>query len=129
MIDTNTATAAIDTAKAEGVTVTVTVGADRFTGTPVSVNTKGVNIKIDGKVRSFGLGRIDAVSADVPEVEVAEGMSTADVAAMFDMEAKELRVYLRRLGRGVGKGRKYGLGADDVAAVREAIAAESADNA
>lgn len=122
MIDATTATATVDTAREAGVTVTVTIGEDRFTGTPVSVNSKGVNVKIDGKTRSFGLRRIDALTADMPEAEVTEGMSTRDVAAMFDMEAKELRVYLRKLGLGVGKGRKYGLGPADVDAIRAHLA-------
>lgn len=130
MIDANTATAAIDTAKDAEVTVTVVIGEDRVTGDPISVNTKGVNLRVDGKVRSFGLRRIDAITADVPEVDgddiPEDGMTTADVAAMFDMEAKELRVHLRKLGLGVGKGRKYGLGADDVRAVRDHLAATAA---
>lgn len=128
MIDAITATAAIDTAREAEATVTVVIGEDRVTGDPISVNTKGVNLRVDGKVRSFGLRRIDAITADIDTDEdiPEDGMTTADVAAMFDMEAKELRVHLRKLGRGVGKGRKYGLGADDVRAVRDHLAATAA---
>lgn len=136
MIDAATATAAIDTAKTEDVTVTVVVGDATYTGTPISVNSKGVNLKIEGKVRSFGLNRIDTVTADVPVVEaptvedtpeITDGMSTRAVADLFEIEAKELRVHLRKLGLGVGKGRKYGLTIEDVNAVRAHLATVNAE--
>lgn len=132
MIDANTANTALNTARREDVTVSVMVGETIYTGTPVSVNSKGVNLKIDGKTKSFGLNRVDAIRADVPIVEdaapeVTDGMSTADVAAIFDIETKELRVHLRKLGLGVGKGRKYGLTIEDVNAVKAHLAIVNAE--
>jgi len=122
MIDNTTAVRAIETAKNADVTVTVQLtDGSTITGAPVSVNSKGVNLKIDGKTRSFGLRRIDAVKADIPATDDGEALSTREVAEIFNIEAKELRVHLRSLGRGVGKGRKYGLTTDDVNALRTYI--------
>ena len=97
------------------------------TGTPISVNSKGVNIKVDGKVRSFSVARVTDMWADTDsdEVEVPEdlhdGMTTAELAAVFGIEAKELRVHLRSLGLGVGKGRKYSLAESDYRAVKALV--------
>lgn len=141
----DTATAVLNTALEAGVTLTVSVRgrkgvslAETVTGTPVSINSKGLNLKVDGKVRSFAIARIDELTANVPVVEVeaptvedtpeiTDGMSTRDVADLFDIEAKELRVHLRKLGRGVGKGRKYGLTIEDVNAVRAHLATVNAE--
>jgi hypothetical protein len=90
-----------------------------FWGTAISVNSKGVNINIDGRVRSFSLARVTGLNTP-PSGNV--GMSTRDAAALLDMAPKAFRVHLRALGLGVGKGRTYGLTDADVNAVRAHIA-------
>lgn len=127
-------------------TVTLTDGTEA-TGLPISVNSKGVNLKVDGKVRSFGLKRVDALTIDGEDAdevneddeadrieelanEVSDGATTAEVAALLsdylnrDLTPKELRVHLRALGLGVGKGRKYALSAGEFRAVIKVIEAE-----
>lgn len=145
-----------------------------ITGTLISINSKGVNLKVDGRVTSRSLSRvvwvaidegdvdadaiqdaeIDAYGDDEEaddeydgdddiEVEAAEdgianldlpgtdeldalvaeldGCTTAELADVFGMAAKELRVHLRALGMGVGKGHRYHLTADQVTTVRAAL--------
>jgi hypothetical protein len=108
------------------------------TGAPISVNTKGVNIKMeDGKTRSFSLNRVKAIDIvsddeaeydaldDVPE-DIAEmlhdGMTTRELAELMDTTPKALRVSLRALGMGVGKGRTYSLSPSAYIAVRNHLA-------
>ena len=98
----------------KGNVYTVTTAKGSVTGTFVSVNTKGVNLNVDGKVISRSLTSI----TDVSTSDTGDAMTTAEVAALFNMTAKELRVQLRAMGIGVGKGRRYGLAAADVAAIR-----------
>ncbi len=147
MINADTATAIIATAKDDETELTVTlVDGTEVTGMPVSVNSKGINLKVDGKVRSFGLNRVvtlagldedleDTDEADRMEElanEVSDGATTAEVAAALsdyldrDLTPKELRVHLRALGLGVGKGRKYALSAGEFRAVIKAIEATPA---
>ena len=112
---------------------------------PVSVNSKGVNLKVDGKIRSFGLKRVvtlDGLDEDVEDDteadrmeelanEVSDGATTAEVAALIsdylerELTPKELRVHLRALGLGVGKGRKYALSAGEFRAVINVIKADA----
>lgn len=113
------------TAEVDEVTLKLTDGTE-VTGAPISVNSKGVNLKIDGKVKSFSVKKIDDMwsdstddEADVPELH--EGMTTAELASLFGIEPKELRVHLRSLGLGVGKGRKYALDANDYNAVKALV--------
>jgi hypothetical protein len=108
------------------------------TGTAISVNSKGVNLNIDGKVRSFGLSRVvtfalaDEAADEADRLEelaneVSDGASTAEVAAILsdyldrELTAKELRVHLRALGLGVGKGNKYALSEGEFRAVIKVI--------
>lgn len=113
------------------------------TGRPISVNSKGVNLEIDGKTRSFGLNRVVSILSeeDMEEAaeeadrmeelanEVSDGASTAEVAALIsdymerEITPKELRVHLRALGLGVGKGRKYALSAGEFRAVIKVLEA------
>lgn len=121
MIDTATAATIVNQAKTNGNTITVTLkDGTKATGDAISVNTKGVNLRIDGKTRSFGLGRIDLIEQDTPDV--ADEMTTREVAAIFDMSAKELRVITRRMGLGVGKGKRYTFVPADVDAIRAHLA-------
>jgi hypothetical protein len=143
MIDIETVTDLIATAKTndELVMITLTDGT-RVTGGPISVNSKGVNLKIDDKTRSFGLKRIDAVDLvtddedDADEMtdediyaELGEDMTTAELAAHLEeslkitLTPKELRVHLRALGLGVGKGRKYSLTATEYRMVKDIVTA------
>jgi hypothetical protein len=108
-----------------------------FTGELVSVNSKGFNVKIDGKVRTTALRNvedIELVTDDEDEMtdediyaELGDGMTTAELAAHLsdalktDLTPKELRVHLRALGLGVGKGRKYSLTATEYRLVRDLI--------
>jgi hypothetical protein len=140
MIATDLATTIVaDTKDAElELTITLEDGTE-FTGDPISVNSKGVNVKIDGKVRSFSLKRIAALTnADMDEDdedgdtdttledlanEVSDGATTTEVAALLsdflgrEVTPKELRVHLRALGLGVGKGNKYALSEGEFRAV------------
>lgn len=50
-----------------------------------------------------------------------EGATTAELAEAFGIEAKALRVSLRALGMGVGKGRRYHLDAHQIATVKAHI--------
>jgi len=138
------ATAYITDAKDNEFEVTVTLAdGTSVTGDPISVNSKGVNLKVDGKVRSFGIGRIASLTSDLDDDdadgddedttledlanEVSDGASTAEVAALLsdylgrDLTPKELRVHLRALGLGVGKGNKYALSEGEFRAVIKVI--------
>lgn len=124
-------------------------------GSALSVNSKGINIKVDGKTRSFGLARVaDLFVADAADAtdedddmddddsdemtdadiyaELGEDMTTAELAAHLSdalnitLEPKELRVHLRALGLGVGKGRKYSLTATEYRMVKDLIATPAA---
>jgi hypothetical protein len=143
MIAATTATDLITDAKDNDLEVTVLLAdGTSVTGAPISVNSKGVNIKVDGKVRSFGLKRVTAVQVDNGEddeemsdediyADLGDGMTTAELAAhlaeylKLDLTPKELRVHLRALGLGVGKGRKYSLTATEFRMVRDLIKANA----
>lgn len=137
-MDATTATDFITSNKGNDVELVLADGTHAF-GTAISVNSRGVNIKSDGKVRSFGLARVthmflptelDAMLADddlenVPEdlaQELHDGMTTRDLADIMGTTPKELRVSLRALGMGVGKGRKYSLTPSAYIAVRNHLA-------
>jgi hypothetical protein len=51
-----------------------------------------------------------------------EGQTTDTLAAIFGTNAKALRVTLRQLGLGVGRGRRYHLTPSQVNIVRDALA-------
>lgn len=154
MINADTARDLIATAKDEELEVTIVLTDNtEVTGDPISVNSKGVNLKIDGKTRSFGLARIVAVQVpddmDMDEDDEADliaagelgdmetdediyamlgdGMTTAELADHLSdalevtMTPKELRVHLRALGLGVGKGRKYSLTATEYRMVKDLV--------
>lgn len=123
-IDTTTATNFVNVNKGAEVLIDLTDDT-QLRGTLVSVNTKGVNFKVDGKTRSVALSRVVGfdfpVDEDTPDVELHDGMTTTELAAVFGIEPKELRVHLRALGLGVGKGRKYSLSPVDYRRVNELI--------
>lgn len=102
----------------KGQIVTINTAKGAFTGEFVSVNSKGANIKIDGKVRSFSIKTIESVTNPNDTGEY----TTRELADLFDMEAKALRVELRKMGVGVGKGRRYTFNDTDVARVRAHLA-------
>jgi hypothetical protein len=133
----NASTATDFVATYKGQDVTITVADDEVTGALISVNSKGLNLKVDGKVRSFSLKRIDSIEladadtdGDSDEdiyAELGDGMTTSELAAHLsdalntDLTPKELRVHLRALGLGVGKGRKYSLTATEFRMVRDLV--------
>lgn len=119
------------------VTVRLNDGTEVY-GSPISVNSKGVNLKVDGKVRSFGLNRVDAIFIEADSVDaddtdeeiyanMPDDMTTAELADHLSdtlniaLTPKELRVHLRALGLGVGKGRKYSLTATEYRMVRDLV--------
>lgn len=94
----------------------VLVDGSTVTGDFVSINSKGYNVKVDGKTISRTLAKVSEVKFDNPDtLDPFAGMgdddalTTAALAALFDTSAKALRVELRRLGLGVGKGHTYAL--------------------
>lgn len=140
-MDKATATAFIATNKGEDIVIDLVDGTD-VRGEALSVNSKGVNVKDeDGKTRSVALSRVKVLwtEADHDDEadeanrleelanEVSDGATTAEVAALLsdylerDLTPKELRVHLRALGLGVGKGRKYALSAGEFRAVIRVI--------
>lgn len=113
---TNTAA----TLAGELATVTMTDGTSMTLVIVGKVNTKGLVVKHHADEPSFYLApsKIESVTVPTPDAE-GDGYTTAEVADIFNMTAKELRVNLRALGLGVGKGRRYGLTDADVAVIRE----------
>lgn len=139
-MNTETASIIVLDAKTNGSELTVILAdGTEITGDPISVNSKGVNIKVDGKVRSFGLNRVAELVSDMDDTrtedltdeeiyaELGEDMTTAELAAhlsdalKIDLTPKELRVHLRALGLGVGKGRKYSLTATEYRLVKDLV--------
>jgi hypothetical protein len=136
------ATVILDTAKGEAIT-----------GTLISLNSKGWNVKDDEgrtitrteNVTTSLVTAADAdVDADVEELDFddddadldiedddaadvdmpeGDGHTTAELAQLFNTSARALRVQLRKLGLGVGKGRRYYLTDDELNTVRQAITA------
>lgn len=117
-----------------GTSITIHTAKGDITGLFVSVNSKGVNLKgvgANAKVISRSLSTVTGVTTDsdtTPDVAAdlfADGVvyTAAAVAAALDMSAYDLRVQLRNLGLGVGKGRKYGFDAGDARNVYRSIKA------
>lgn len=138
-MNVDTATAFITANKGQDITIVLTDG-DEIEGQAFSVNSKGVNVKVGDKTRSVALSRIDALELmgmddeDTDEdiyAALGDGMTTAELAAHLsdalntDLTPKELRVHLRALGLGVGKGRKYSLTATEFRMVRDLIKADA----
>jgi hypothetical protein len=138
-MNATTATDYITTAKSTGEEMMVTLSdGSVVTGLPISVNSKGLNLKVNGKTRSYSLNRVDfitLVTDDEAETDediyamLGEGMTTAELATHLSealnvaMTPKELRVHLRALGLGVGKGRKYSLTATEYRMVKDLVTA------
>lgn len=82
------------------------------------------NDDIETAAAEDGIANLD-LPGDVNDALVAEldGATTADLAGVFGIAAKELRVHLRALGMGVGKGRRYHLTSDQIGTVRAALTA------
>jgi hypothetical protein len=107
MFDTDTA---VTVTLADGTTVD---------GTVVKETAKTIKVDVDGTVRTFRLADVTVADAD----DDGELLTTAELAAIFDTNAKALRVQLRKLGLGVGKGSRYGLPRTIVTMHGEAIRA------
>lgn len=109
-----------------GTNVTLSItGADNVTGTFVKVTPKTVKVNVDGTDRVIKLDTVAGVMVDE-----GDALTTAELAVIFNTSAKALRVQLRKLGLGVGKGSRYALPRDAfVATYGDAIRAGLADNA
>ena len=68
----------------------------------------------------------DELTEDDEDEDSADGMSAAEVAAIFDMPAKDLRKVTRSMGLGVGRGRVYSFDVDDVKAIRQELKVRAA---
>lgn len=101
---------AADIKIADGTAVTVTKNnGTTVTGTLLRIRDKSLAVvTTDGTKVNVTLAHIATV-APVPVSDDDDTLTTAELAAIFDTSAKALRVELRRLGLGVGKGRTYGL--------------------
>lgn len=69
-----------------------------------------------------GIANLDLPNDQDALVAELDGATTAELADVFGIVAKELRVTLRSLGMGVGKGRRYHLTSDQINTVRVALA-------
>lgn len=109
----------------KGNTVYVTTPKGRTEGELVSINSKGVNLKVDGKVVSRALGSITEVGVVSVDADFTPGTdyTAAALATIFGTSARRLRVQLRKLGLGVGQGHMYHLTADQARNVKTALTA------
>jgi hypothetical protein len=119
-----------NTTPGTAITVNLTDGTT-LDGTFVSVNSKGLNLKVDGKVISRSLTRVATFAVvttpDVPADLFEDGgtYGAAAIAAVLEMSAYDLRVLLRDMHLGVGKGNKYGFDAGDATNIVRAIKASA----
>lgn len=86
------------------------------------VNSKGMVVRHHADEPSFTIAPTKVISVTPHVVAEGDGMTTAEVAAIFNMTAKELRVHLRAMGIGVGRGKRYAFTPADVDAVRTHLA-------
>jgi hypothetical protein len=112
----------------KGDVITVTTAKGAVTGAFVSVNSKGINVTVDGRTVSRSLTSITDLTTATPNTPAdlfVDGMTytTADVAAALAMSAYDLRVILRSLGMGVGKGHRYGIDAPNARTIVKAVRA------
>lgn len=113
-------------------TVTLNDGTS-FTGLFISITSKGASFKVGDVVIVRSLRRITDITdpmaiPNTPADLFVDGVTytAAAVAAALDMDSYDLRVQLRALGMGVGKGRKYGFDAADARTVFNAVKAGQA---
>lgn len=132
-MDINTANSAVTTHAGCAVNITLTTGDVLTNVIPTGrITTKGVAYRttIDEPVRYVSVNRVDSIDVPVPVNPVvdvphtadadadadAEGeYTTAEMAAMFDTSPRGLRVALRAIQRGVGRGQRYMLNPSDMA--------------
>lgn len=131
---TTTAIIAEDLEKGEDVIVTFVDGST-IEGEFVSINSKGVNVRTDDdKLITRAMSRVASIVRDGEEPEdneefedetdETEGLTSAELADMFETTARALRVRLRKLGLGVGKGHRYALTDAELAIVRASVEGE-----
>lgn len=125
MSNTTTTAIAADLEKGEEIIVTFADGST-LEGEFVSINSKGLNFRADDKLVTRSLSRVVSVTrpGDEDEDEATEGLTTAELADMFETSARALRVRLRKLGLGVGKGRRYHLTDAELTLVRASVEGE-----
>lgn len=128
----------------ELVRVTYTDGTELVVVANGNVNSKGLVVRHHADEPVFyiaptKIASVDQATADKDDTKdvtdediyamLEDGMTTADLATVLSdhlkisLEPKELRVHLRALGLGVGKGRKYSLSATEFRMVRDLISA------
>lgn len=86
------------------------------------VNSKGLVVRLHADEPSFTIAPTRVVAVTPVVIKDSDGMTSAEVAAIFDMSAKELRVITRKMGLGVGKGKRYTFVPADVDAIRAHLA-------
>ena len=113
----------------DGVTVsrgfarTASVEIMDYTGDEADVADELNDDEIAVDAMADGIANLNLPDTTEMDALVAEldGATTAEVAEIFGTSAKELRVTLRALGMGVGKGHRYHLTADQITVVRTAL--------
>lgn len=105
------------------VKVTLTDGTDWTVVSEGRLNSKGFVYRnhADEPTATFAPTKIESITP-VGATDALPTGSPADVAPYFNMSAKELRVILRALGMGVGKGRRHVLDTADVRKVANHVA-------
>jgi hypothetical protein len=130
-MDANAITAFLGTYNGELVTVTMTNG-DTHTGVVTNLNTKGVGFKMsDEDTKTDRLAKTKIASIELLTTsDATDVLTTAELAVIFETNAYALRVQLRKLGLGVGRGSRYGLPRTIVTthgdAIRTGLATDSA---
>lgn len=115
----------------DDITVTLTDGST-LEGRFFSVNSKGLNVTVDGRLVTRAASKIESVEltadlevedegTDEVEVDTEDGYTTADLADMFEVSTRALRRRLRDMGMGVGKGHRYSFDDDTLDSIKRAI--------
>lgn len=103
------------------VNIVFTDGTDLTVVSEGRLNSKGFVYRFHADEPTTYAAPSKVVSVTIVPEDAPAGMTTADIAEALGMTAKELRVHLRALGMGVGKGHKYGLTSAEYRKVRDAV--------
>ena len=105
------------------------VDGTEFDAMYTSTTSKGLTLKDGDRVFTRALSKVASVTTDIfTVVDTAadlfhdgEAYGAAAIAATLEMSAYDLRVLLRDMGLGVGKGHKYGFDAGDARNIYRAV--------